>query len=179
MKKLPSIFLVGARGSGKSTLGAALAKRFAWDFVDTDAYIQEHAACSIADMVAREGWEYFREQESKALLAVNAEKSIIATGGGMILRDENRSFMQKNGFVCFLSVPATELTARLLADPKQEQRPAFSEATVLEEVHATLKARLPLYESAAHLCVDACLPTADVVEDIYARYAEFIKKIDN
>ncbi len=182
MKKNPLIYLVGARASGKTTLAKELSAHLQCSFVDTDTFIQEKAGCSIADMVAEHGWEYFRNAESAALQTLtqkHQEKQatcIIATGGGMVLRSTNRDFMQEHGFVCYLSVPAKELYARLCTDPKHEQRPALGNVGLLEEVQQTLEVRLPLYKEVAHLIVDATCPPAQLVQEIQTKASTFFNK---
>ncbi len=166
------LFLIGARGCGKSTVGLRVAKRLDWHFMDTDAVVQERLGCSVADMVARESWQAFRAAESAALQAcVQENKSqhlVLATGGGMVLAPENRAYMREQGLVCFLHVPEKMLVQRLVHNPQEAQRPSLTGQDVASEVRAVLQERLPLYEGTAHSMVDASLPIAQVVENIYS-----------
>ncbi len=169
MKKI--IYLVGARGSGKSTIGRKVAEYLAWTFVDTDTFIQDRAGCSISTMVEKDGWEVFREAESEALRLCTEQAqefpTVIATGGGMVLAEKNRLLMRKQGLVFFLYVPANILVQRLTHSPESSQRPSLTEQSLQEEVQSVLAERLPLYKQCAHTVVNAALPIAQVTKKIY------------
>ena len=92
-----TIYLVGARAAGKTTFGGALARQLGCNYVDTDIHLRETTGETVADIVAREGWDGFRKRESAVLRAVTAPGTVIATGGGMVLTEENRRFMRENG----------------------------------------------------------------------------------
>ena len=72
------------------------------NYVDTDIHLRETTGETVADIVAREGWDGFRKRESAVLRAVTAPGTVIATGGGMVLAEENRRFMRENGIVLYL-----------------------------------------------------------------------------
>ncbi len=165
------IFLVGARGCGKTTIGRKVAEYLAWSFADTDEVVQAREGCTIAHMVEHLGWEAFRQKESAALEAC-VEKNegfplVLATGGGMVLAEKNRIFMRQQGLVFFLHVPESILVSRLTAHPHASQRPSLTGQDVAKEVHTVLQKRLPLYEGVAHHKVDAALSIAQVTEKIY------------
>lgn len=161
---MPStIFLIGARASGKTTIGRALADALKYDFVDTDLYLQESTNMTVADVVAREGWDGFRLRESEALKAVTAPDTVIATGGGMVLSAVNRAFMRANGTVLYLSVPVDVMAARLEADPNAAQRPTLTGRSIIEEVTEVLASREPLYRETAHHVLDASAPVGAVL----------------
>ena len=105
-----TIYLVGARAAGKTTFGGALARQLGCNYVDTDIHLRETTGETVADIVAREGWDGFRKRESAVLRAVTAPGTVIATGGGMVLAEENRRFMRENGIVLYLSAPAEVLS---------------------------------------------------------------------
>ncbi len=166
------LFLIGARGCGKSTVGGNVARRLQWNFLDTDAVLQQRVGCSIAEMVANEGWEAFRAEESSTLryCIENAKNTslVLATGGGIVLAEENRLCMQEHGLVCFLRVPVDILAQRLTKNPHTAQRPSLTGQSVTEEIHTVLQERLPLYQATAHVEVEASLPIAQVTEKIYS-----------
>lgn len=83
------LFIVGARAAGKTTVGKVLAEALGYKFVDTDVYLLETTGETVADMVAREGWEGFRQRESEALRKVTIPRTVVATGGGMVLSETN------------------------------------------------------------------------------------------
>lgn len=160
------IYLIGARGCGKTTVGQSLARAQGCQFIDTDHWLQEQAQQSIADIVERDGWATFRALETAALEAVTAPGSVIATGGGIILSAYNRQFMHDKGVVIYLCAPAEVLTHRLEAFPQEGQRPTLTGKPIGEEVSEVLALRDALYREAAHHVVDAALPPQQVVAEI-------------
>ncbi len=172
MREQTTIFLVGARACGKTTIGMALARYLQYNFIDTDSLVQKTVGCSVACMVAEHGWDFFRAAESKALHEATQCTSVIATGGGMVLDPRNREYMRKHGVVIFLSAPPKVLIQRLLAHPNTEQRPSLTaangqyEQNIEEEVRNVLTARLPLYREVAHHTVDAIQKTSQILQNI-------------
>ncbi|VEC00311.1 Shikimate kinase 2 [Cedecea lapagei] len=160
------LFLVGARGCGKTTVGQALARTLGYAFVDTDSFLLAHTGKSVAEIVAEEGWEGFRARESEALQRVTAPATVVATGGGMVLADSNRQFMQENGITVWLQAPAQVLASRLNASPEEEQRPTLTGKGVTDEIVDVLAAREGLYRQVARHIVDATRPPEAVVEAI-------------
>lgn len=160
------IFLVGPRGCGKTTVGETLAQALGYAFVDTDRWLLESTRMSVAEIVEREGWAGFRARETQALKAVTAPHTLIATGGGMVLAQENREFMRDNGAVIWLRVPPHELARRLNAFPEEGQRPPLTDKPLSEEISEVLTEREPLYRAAAHHVIDADRAPAQVAEAI-------------
>lgn len=146
---LQHVVLVGPMGSGKSTLGRALATRLGLDFVDLDARIETEAGIDIPAIFASEGEAGFRTRESRMLAAALAEApAVIATGGGAVLAEANRIAMQAAGTVVYLQVdPATQL-ARLADDSRRPLLQGENRAQALARLQIT---REPLYRDAAHL----------------------------
>lgn len=162
------IFLIGARGSGKTTVGQLLAQVRQYPCIDTDRWLQDKAQMTVAAIVGREGWEGFRARESEALQAVTQPEAIIATGGGIVLAESNRQFMREQGIVIYLCAPAATLVQRLEAFPEEGLRPTLTGKSVSEEVREVLEQRDVLYRDAAHYIVDAACPVEEVVENILA-----------
>ncbi|CAO97609.1 shikimate kinase AroL [Erwinia tasmaniensis] len=156
------IYLIGARGCGKTTVGQALALALGYDFCDTDHYLQQARQQTVADIVAIEGWAGFRAREAESLKAVTAASKVIATGGGMVLAEENRLYMREHGRVIYLNANALVLAARLEAYPLADQRPTLTGRPVAEEMVEVLAARDALYQLAAHHIIDA-MQTPDAV----------------
>lgn len=152
MKK--TIFLVGARAAGKTTMGKMLANKLSFSFIDTDCHLLENTQRTVAEIVEKEGWEGFRARESQVLIDTAKPNRVIATGGGMVLAEQNRQFMKQNGIVIFLSAPAATLAARLMKDPNVAQRPSLTGLSISDEMEKVLAERLPLYHDAAHHIVD-------------------------
>ncbi|CAK9884080.1 MAG: Shikimate kinase 2 [Candidatus Erwinia impunctatus] len=160
------LYLIGARGCGKTTIGRILAERLGYCFSDTDAHLQQSHQQTVAEMVAEQGWEGFRKHETQSLLEVTAANTVIATGGGIILSFDNRQFMRRRGHVIYLCASAAELSARLLATPLQSQRPTLTGRPIIDEIAEVLAIRHPLYQESADLVVDATDVPENVVETI-------------
>ena len=163
-----AIFMVGARGAGKTTVGSALAQALGYQFIDTDLFMQQAAQMSVAQIVEQEGWLGFRRRESIALQAVTQPSTIVATGGGAILAEENRHFMRQHGTVIYLCAPASVLAQRLEEFPEEGQRPTLTGRPIAEEMLEVLAAREALYRETAHYVMDACADPQQVVEQILA-----------
>jgi len=153
------IFLVGPRACGKTSLGSALADRLGLGFVDTDHELVRAAGMEIADYVARNGWDGFRDLEAETLARVAAGPvRVVGCGGGIVLREENRAVLAR-GTVIYLKVEPAELARRLMADPNEAQRPSLTGKGLVEEIGEILAQRAPLYESCADIIlVPAALP---------------------
>jgi shikimate kinase len=148
-----NIYLIGPRASGKTTLGARLAERLGRPFVDLDALFVEKHGETIADLVAREGWDAFRRAEAAILAETAARRGlVVATGGGAVLLPENRALLAK-GRVFYLQADPDRLAERLLADMNEEQRPKLTEMGFREEIKATLAEREPVYLALANACL--------------------------
>lgn len=160
------LFLVGARGCGKTTIGRALAAALGYHFADTDSHLLASTGKSVAEIVSQEGWPGFRARESLALQQVTAPSTVVATGGGMILSESNRQFMAERGIAIWLNVPADILAARLDASPEAEQRPTLTGKNMVEEIVDVLAAREALYHQTARHIIDATRSPDSVVESI-------------
>ena len=163
-----TLFMIGARGAGKTKAGSALALALGYQFVDTDLFMQQAAQMSVAEMVEREGWLGFRRRETIALQTVTKPSTIVATGGGAILAEENRKFMRQNGTVIYLRAPASVLAQRLEEYPEDAQRPTLTGRPIAEEMLEVLAAREALYQDAAHYVMDGAADPLRVVEQILA-----------
>ena len=146
------IALIGLSGAGKSTIGQLLALHLGWPLLDTDALVIQAAGRSVAQIFAEEGEARFREREAAALLhALAAIPCIVATGGGVVLREDNRALLRERAYVVWLDAPTQTLLARLRAH--DEPRPLLAgddRASRLEELRA---ARELLYAGLADLRV--------------------------
>lgn len=163
-------FLVGLRGSGKSTLGRRLAQDLGLAFVDTDEQVVAAAGMSIAQLVAAQGWEAFRDLESDVLRQVaQGQGQVVATGGGIILRPQNREVLRGRGAVFYLMASIPALLARLTADPLAHQRPALpgsENAALADELRQALADREHLYLEVAHMLLGADKPLEELAAEI-------------
>lgn len=161
--------LVGLSGAGKSTVARALAARLAVPALDTDAHLAERAGMPVAAIFATLGEAHFRELEAAALADALADgPRVVATGGGVVLREQNRALLRERAFVVWLDAPDAALLARLRAHA--EQRPLLA-GDAAARLAALRTARAPLYAQVANLALrtDGLAPAA-LVERILAAY---------
>jgi shikimate kinase len=156
---LTRITLVGFRACGKSTIGRLLAARLAWPFVDGDSAVETRLGMSIPAYFKANGEAAFRDREERALAEVLAGEGpmVLATGGGAVLREANRTLLaERGGFVVYLDAPVAVLQER-----------------VVDEVPALLAARDPVYRAVAHLIVPVSQGPGEVaarlVDELAAR----------
>lgn len=138
------IYLLGFMGSGKSTVGIALAQKLAVPFYDTDRLISEHAQKSISQLFAEEGEHGFRPLETQALQRLTQMPAgVVATGGGVLLAPENREVIER-GFPVVLDARLETLIERLAEE--KEERPLLNTADWQASLQTLYKKRMPLYQ---------------------------------
>lgn len=147
-----SIVLIGFMGTGKSSVGRRLAQVTGWPRFDTDQMIATALGMSITKIFSRLGEEQFREEESRALQKIDAAtRSIIVTGGGVVLRPENVARLHELGTIVRLTANLPTLLERLA---RRADRPLLQTANPAGTVEALVRQREPLYEQAADITVD-------------------------
>jgi len=151
-----NLILIGYRCCGKTLVGRHLAALKGYDFVDTDAQIESDCGADIDALVTNKGWLFFRETETRILKQLLCQTNqVIATGGGMVLAQENRILMKKNGFVIWLTADPATIVQRLKADPQTlSHRPRFTARSLGDETRQALTKRIPLYEDLTDMTVD-------------------------
>jgi len=162
-----SVVLIGFMAAGKTAVGKALAERFGFDFMDTDALVEESARSTVPKIFEALGEEGFRSLEREAVIRAAArEGRVIACGGGAILSVRNYGVLKGAGPIVYLRTSVDELIARLGAG---EGRPLLR-GDPAEAVPRLLSERAPAYETAAELVVDTDGRTpADVANEIAER----------
>jgi shikimate kinase len=167
--------LIGYRGTGKSTVGRLVAERVSRRFFDADVEIETRAGRSISEIFAESGEPAFRDWEEQTLASLTLEYpgSVIATGGGAIVRETNRDRLTAFGFIVWLTAPPDVLADRLASDHRTlPGRPALSSAGTLGEIAQILEVRTPLYRSLADATVDTSqCSVEEVVNAIIAGWA--------
>lgn len=149
-QKLPSIFLVGPMGAGKTTIGKLLAKHLGRTFIDCDWYIAEQTGADIPWIFEKEGEMGFRERETKALSELSVMSNIVmATGGGAVGRLENRQLI-KQGLVIYLDASVDTQLART---KKDKNRPLLQNDNPKAILQALYEKRSPLYQEVADIIV--------------------------
>lgn len=150
MRKNKNFILTGYMGCGKSTLGRKAARAFDYRFIDTDAWIEEEEGTTIAKLFAERGEEYFRQCETNLIKRLLDEPKgmVIATGGGLPMRKENRKYLKQLGTVVYLETGIETLTKRLSGDTK---RPLLSDGDLRAKIERMLAERGPVYTKLADL----------------------------
>ncbi|NNC87077.1 MAG: shikimate kinase [Akkermansiaceae bacterium] len=151
---LKNIILIGFMGSGKSSIGRELSKMLGYPLVDTDALIVERAGKPIRAIFEEEGEEAFRDLEAGVLAEIDADnlhRRIIATGGGIVIRPENRRRLRNLGYVVWLVVSPTEILKRT---SRNKERPLLNNDDPEGTVAALLAERERLYRETANLTVE-------------------------
>jgi len=163
-----NIYLIGARASGKTTLGRRLAARLKRPFVDTDQRIRLRTGKTVAEIVAAGGWPAFREQETLALSEVAVfTGQVVSCGGGIVLAQENRDLLA-GGRVFYLQAPAEVLAERLEYSPSVAQRPSLTGADIAQEMRQVLAEREALYLACAQVVLRADQPLETLVGEALA-----------
>jgi len=144
------VYLVGSMGVGKTTVGRLLADELCFGFYDTDKEIEKKCGADIPWIFDVEGEEGFRLRESRTLIDLShKDKAVISTGGGIILRPENRQIL-KESFVAYLTASIDLLVERTARDKKRPLLQVDQPKKVLEK---TIGVRDPLYREVATLIV--------------------------
>lgn len=141
-----NIYITGFMGSGKTTVGQALAKSLGYQVTDTDKWIEEMEGQSISSIFKQYGEPYFRDLETNALQQISGNQLIITTGGGIIMRPENREIMKEKGKTIYLQCDLDEVFLRLNDDTT---RPLLKKEDK-SNVEKLYQSRLPFYKEADH-----------------------------
>ena len=147
-----NIFLVGLMGAGKSTVGRILARRLGKRFVDTDHEIEKRNGVTIPVIFEIEGEDGFRRREQEVLADLAQEQDLVlSTGGGIVLKPENREVLRNHGFVVYLNARPELLAERTRHDRTRPLLNVEDPLTRLRELHGV---RDPLYREVAHAVVE-------------------------
>lgn len=158
------LILIGFMGTGKSSVSRMLAEKLGWERLDADEEIERSENREIRTIFSEEGEEAFRDIESRELqkLMERPEPAVVATGGGAVLRDNNRDVMLSNGYVVALKASPDNIISRVTLD---KSRPLL-QGDVAGRVHRLLEQRKGAYDF-AHLSIDTTgLSIEEVVDEI-------------
>jgi shikimate kinase len=161
MKQVGNIYLIGLMGAGKTTMGKKLARALAWPFYDSDRVIEESTGVSIPMIFEYEGEQGFRDREQEVIARLTGLKGIVlATGGGAVLREENRRQLKDNGFVVYLQCSIDRILQRTRRD---SQRPLLQTENPRQKLEQLFKERDPLYRECADITLDTGIMPSKVV----------------
>ncbi len=151
-----NIVLMGMPGSGKSSVGNALARKMGRPFIDTDEVIIEREGLHTSKIIEQKGEAYFRDRETEVVMEVaKLQGYVIATGGGVVLREENMKALKQNGIVVFLD--------RNILNLSKDGRPLSQGKDALQQLY---KERIDLYTKYADITADSNIPVEGVADSI-------------
>ena len=167
--------MVGLPGSGKTTVGRQLARRLSIPFVDSDHAIENRLGCSVREYFEREGEARFRDIESDVLDDLSQNHSgVLSTGGGSVLRLENRQRLRERGRVFYLRSSPEEVFRRLRYD---QNRPLLQVSDPMARLRDLFETRDPIYKEAAHYVIETNRPSVSTLVHMIIRQLEHIGEL--
>ena len=158
-----NLVLVGFMGSGKSSVGREIARRWAFRFIDTDTAIRHKYRKSIPDIFATFGEPFFRDEENKTLQELQAsQEAVIATGGGIILQPRNHPLLRTLGVVVWLTASEETIWERV---SRNQNRPLLRTNDPRTTIRHLMSTRYPLYGAVADITVETTGLTHQEVAD--------------
>lgn len=161
------VTFIGLPGSGKSTIGRQLARQWGIEFVDSDSVLERKLGCSIKEYFSSHGEVAFRDVEAEVIAGLtgsNLVPCVLSTGGGAVLRSENRAVLHSSTTVFYLQSSPEDIARRLRSDAT---RPLLQGGEPLKRLRDLLSVRAPLYEETAHYTIDTVrCSTAQVVRKV-------------
>ncbi|MDR1491779.1 MAG: shikimate kinase [Planctomycetaceae bacterium] len=170
-----NLILIGYRATGKTSISRQLGETLQWNVADSDRLIEQKAKKSIAKIFAEDGEPAFRNLESEVLFeALQKRPLILATGGGLPMREANRILLQQFGKIVWLKASPKTILERMSGDPNTETtRPHLTQLPPFEEIQYVLEQRSPIYREIADLEIDT---DQKPPEDIAAQIASWLQK---
>ena len=161
---MAAISLVGMPGGGKSTVGRHLARNLKLRFFDADVEIERRIGCPIRVFFEREGEARFRDTEQEVLAGLVVQpNAVLATGGGVVLREANRRGLHERTTVVYLRSTPEELFRRLRHDT---HRPLLQVADPLRKLRDLFAVRDPLYRATAHFVIETGRPSVHTLINV-------------
>jgi shikimate kinase len=152
MVSRPNLILIGFMGSGKSSVGRLAAHRLRFQFTDTDNVIAQRAGMEISDIFEKSGEAQFRDLETRAIESLSGfNRYVIATGGGAVLKEENRKLLRDLGFVVLLTAREEVIHDRVMRNTK---RPLLHTPDPQATIAELLAERQAAYTATAHWTLD-------------------------
>ncbi|MCU7814537.1 MAG: shikimate kinase AroK [Candidatus Thiodiazotropha sp. (ex Rostrolucina anterorostrata)] len=163
--RLQSLFLIGPMGAGKTTVGKQLAEHYRMEFIDSDHEIQRRTGVDIPTIFEFEGESGFRQREHTVIDELTSREDIVlATGGGAVIREDNRKSLSARGVVIYLHCSVQQQFERTHRD---KNRPLLSTSDPMKKLTTLMAERDPLYRQTADILVSTeGRNTPSVVQDI-------------
>ena len=167
-----NIFLVGLMGSGKTTIGRALAKKLNLRFIDADHEIEARTGATIPLIFEIEGEASFRQREADVIADLTAQQGVVlATGGGAVLNEQSRRHLHERGIVIYLRASVNSILQRTSHD---RNRPLLQTADPKAKIEELSRQRAPLYEEVAHITIETGRPNVQsVLQNILVQLEQF------
>ncbi len=169
-----NIFLVGLMGAGKTTVGRALAKRLNKQFIDSDHEIEARTGASIPLIFEIEGEASFRQRESEVIRDLTAQSDIVlATGGGAVIKPENREYLKTRGTVIYLRASVNSILQRTSHD---KNRPLLQTANPRQKIEQLAREREPYYLEVADFVIETGRPNVQSLVQMIVSQLEMVDK---
>jgi len=166
------VILTGYRATGKSVVGAQLARQIGYRFIDTDDELVSSMDCSLAEYIREHGWSSFRKLERELLGRLSwMNQVIVATGGGAVLHKPEWQELRKGSLVIWLTADAHTISERLRDDPVSvRQRPSLTGNGTHEEVASVLAEREASYREGSDMAIDTTDKTPEEIANMIEQY---------
>ena len=173
-----NLYLIGYRGSGKSTVAPLVAGQLGWTFSDSDDLVEAESGLTIAEIFSKQGESAFRELETKAISDLAQQTCVvISLGGGAPMFPVNRQLMQSSGKTVWLKADAELLWCRISGDGTSAQRrPDLTDQGGLAEVQSLLTERGPVYNACADYALEIEAMTPQEIADSIVNWFQTVDK---
>ena len=166
-----NIYFIGFMAAGKSTIGSAFAAYLGWPFVDTDTCIEETAGKSVPEIFAEQGETAFRDMETRAIRNLAQRKNtVVALGGGAVLREENWQLLDASGITIWLNIPVSAVAQRVAASSHRPLLAGLADSERRKKIRTMMQTRKPYYQRArVKINCSGKQPVNKVVFDLFER----------
>lgn len=167
-----NLFLIGYRGSGKTTIAPLVAKQLGKSVFDSDERVESEAGISIAEIFAQFGEPEFRQRETAAIKELCSKNDLVVSlGGGAPIFPNNQQLISKSGKTVYLSGSLDVLWGRIAGDQKTDgQRPSLTDLDGRAEVEHLLTQRAPIYEACADYTIDVDTLSPEEIADVIVKW---------
>lgn len=167
-----SVFFIGLMGAGKTTVGRVVARRLGRPFVDSDHEIEARTGARIPMIFEHEGEDGFRQRESAVIDELTQRPGLVlATGGGTVMRPQNREWLHTRGIVIYLRATPHDLWLRTRRD---KNRPLLQTGDPRGKLESLYALRDPLYRECAHFVIETGRPTVNGLVNMVLMQLELI-----